>query len=300
MGRQPRRQRKNRVQSHLSGIAFLLRVAIVAGMLLSQHVSGDGAGAVMPDEDRRSIIQFFKNRFPAQELQNYVNGALMLRADAKSQYDSIMEFAPFQGDIDRGRAIWEKPFRNGRHFADCFPNAARGVAADYPKFDPSLGRVVTFEAEINRCLRENDETEFGYDDVSTMGVLTAYARTLSDGAIMNIRVDGPGARAKYEAGRAFFYRRIGQFNQACASCHVTHAGHYFRDELLSPALGQATHFPVFRGGEFLFTLHMRYQRCMEAMRAQPFAAGSEELDNLEYFHSYMSNGLPLKASVYRK
>jgi sulfur-oxidizing protein SoxA len=39
---------------------------------------------------------------------------------------------------------------------------------------------------------------------------------------------------------------------------------------------------------------------MEAVRAVPFAAGSEELNNLEYFHSYTSNGLPLKASVYRR
>jgi sulfur-oxidizing protein SoxA len=39
---------------------------------------------------------------------------------------------------------------------------------------------------------------------------------------------------------------------------------------------------------------------MEAVRAVPFAAGSEELNNLEYFHSYLSNGLPLKASVYRR
>jgi sulfur-oxidizing protein SoxA len=118
--------------------------------------------------------------------------------------------------------------------------------------------------------------------------------------LMDVRVDSPGARRKYDAGRAFYFRRIGQHNLACASCHYTHAGRYFRDELLSPTIGQAVHFPVFRGGEFLFTLHMRYQRCMEAVRAVPFAAGREELNNLEYFHSYLNNGLPLKASIYRR
>ena len=107
--------------------------------------------------------------------------------------------------------------------------------------------------------------------------------------------------ATVEAGRDFYFRRIGQHNLACASCHLTHAGRYFREELLSPAIGQAVHFPVFRtGGQKLNTLHMRYQRCMEALRAVPFAAGSEELNNLEYFHSYLNNGLPLKASVYRR
>jgi sulfur-oxidizing protein SoxA len=36
------------------------------------------------------------------------------------------------------------------------------------------------------------------------------------------------------------------------------------------------------------------------VRAVPFKIGSEEYNDLEYFHSYMSNGLPLQASVWRK
>jgi L-cysteine S-thiosulfotransferase len=278
----------------------ILGLALVAGSVLPHAATAEDPGSRTPEDDRRQLVEFFKDRFSGVPLEQYIHGALMLSADAKAQYDSIMEFPPFQGDLERGRTLWEQPFRNGRRLADCFADGGRGAAAAYPHYDAAAGRVVTFEAEINRCLRANGEPEFAYDDVATMGVATAYARTLSDGQPMNVRVDSPQAREKYEAGRAFFYRRIGQLNLACASCHVTHAGHYFRDELISPALGQANHFPVFRGGEFLFTLQMRYRRCMEAMRAVPYAAGSEELDNFEYFHSYISNGLPLKASVYRK
>ena len=259
-----------------------------------------GSGHATPEQDRDALIRFFEERFPDIPLDEYVHGALMLSEDAKSQYDSIMEFPPFQGDIDRGERLWKRPFENGRTFADCFPDGGRNVAGKYPYYDAATDRVVTFEMAINSCLRKNGETEFPYGDKETMGVLTAYARTLSDGMRIDVRVDSPAARRKYRAGRDFYYRRIGQLNLACASCHVDQAGRYFRDELLSPGLGQPAHFPVFRGGEHLNTLHMRYQRCMEAMRAVPFAAGSEELNNLEYFHSYISNGLPLKASVYRK
>lgn len=246
------------------------------------------------------MLQFFQQRFPGTPLEEYVHGALMLSRDAKAQYDSIMEFPPFQGDIDRGRTLWEAPFRNGKSFPDCFPNQGRNVAGNYPYFDERLGRVVTFEMAINDCLRSNGEAQLDYGERDTMGVLTAYARTLSDGMRISVRVDSPAARKRYEHGKAFFYRRIGQLNLACASCHVAHAGRYFRDELLSPAIGQPAHFPVFRAGENLHTLHMRYQRCMEAMRAVPLPAGSEALNNLEYYHSYLSNGVPLKASVYRK
>jgi L-cysteine S-thiosulfotransferase len=35
------------------------------------------------------------------------------------------------------------------------------------------------------------------------------------------------------------------------------------------------------------------------MGAAPFAPGSEELNHLEYFLAYLSNGLPLKANAWR-
>ena len=63
---------------------------------------------------------------------------------------------------------------------------------------------------------------------------------------------------------------------------------------------QATHWPVFRGGDSLNTIQARYKRCLEQIRAVPLEQGGEDFNNLEYFHSYLSNGLPLKASVYRK
>ncbi|HWQ40002.1 MAG TPA: sulfur oxidation c-type cytochrome SoxA [Burkholderiales bacterium] len=273
---------------------------VLAALAFLVSLLAAGGACASAESDRQALLAYFRERFPDIPLEQYVHGALMLSADAKAQYDSIMEFPPFQPDIDRGRRIWEARFKNGKSFADCFPNGGRAVAGKYPYFDPRLGKVVTFEMALNFCLRDNGESQFDYGDRNTMGVLTAYARTLSDGMPMDIRVEGKAAREKYEAGKALYYRRIGQMNVACASCHVTHAGRYFRDELISPVIGQAVHFPVFRGGEHLFTLHMRYQRCMEAVRAVPFPAGSEELNNLEYFHSYLSNGLPLKASVYRK
>ncbi|MBZ0090715.1 MAG: sulfur oxidation c-type cytochrome SoxA, partial [Sulfuricellaceae bacterium] len=139
-----------------------------------------------------------------------------------------------------------------------------------------------------------------YSDMKTMGVLTSYARTLSDGMKMNIKVNGPKALAAYENGKEFFYKRRGQLNFSCASCHVDNAGNRIRSELLSPIVGQATHWPVFRGGDTLVTLQQRYVGCIKQVRAEPFKPGSLEYNNLEYFHSYMSNGLPLHASVFRK
>ena len=67
---------------------------------------------------------------------------------------------------------------------------------------------------------------------------------------------------------------------------------------LSPAVGQAVHWPVVRAGKPL-TLQQRIRECLELMGAAPFPAGSDELNNIEYFRAYLSNGLTLKANAAR-
>ena len=253
-----------------------------------------------PEAERQRLVQIFSQRFPGVPLEDYVYGAMITNPDARAQYDQIMEFPPFIGDIEAGRRIWDTPFRNGRRFADCFADGGRNVVGNYPYYDAAAGRVITFEAALNRCLKDNGEPEMAYGQRSPMGVLTAYARTLSDGMRMNVKVDSPAARAHFEAGRDLFFRRIGQLNAACAGCHLHHAGSTMRMEIISPALGHATHWPIFRGGEELMTFQGRFKRCMEQMRAVPFGYDSVEWNDLEYFLSYLSNGIPLKSSVMRK
>ena len=253
-----------------------------------------------PEQDRLAFVKLYQTKFPDKPFEDYVYGALMLSEDAKQQYDSIMEWPPFSPVIDAGEAMWEKPFNNGKTYADCFPNGGKMAAGDYPQYNDKLGKVVTFEMAINQCLVANGETPLQMSDMKTMGVLMSFARTLSDGMKMSIKVDSPAAMEKYEAGKRFFYTRRGQLNFACASCHMQNAGNTLRTEILSPTVGQATHWPVFRGGDNLNTIQARYKRCLEQIRAVPLEQGGEDFNNLEYFHSYLSNGLPLKASVYRK
>ena len=253
-----------------------------------------------PEAERQRLVQIFSQRFPGVPLEDYVYGAMIGNPDARAQYDQIMEFPPFIGDIEAGRRIWDTPFRNGRRFADCFADGGHNVVGNYPYYDAAAGRVITFEAALNRCLKDNGEPEMAYGQRSPMGGLTAYARTLSDGMRMNVKVDSPAARAHFEAGRELFFRRIGQLNAACAGCHLHHAGSTMRMEIISPALGHATHWPIFRGGEELMTFQGRFKRCMEQMRAVPFGYDSGEWNDLEYFLSYLSNGIPLKSSVMRK
>ena len=271
-------------------------------VLISVGIGMVGTAAfATPVQDRQNLVNYFTGKFPAIPLDKYVYGSLAFDPDSMAQYNSIMDFPPFGAAIDQAGQMWSQPFRNGKTYAGCFSDGGKNVAGNYPYFDERSNKVVTFEIAINACRTANGERAYVYGDPATMGKLTAYARTLSDGMLMNVKVDGPAAQAAFDAGKKIFYARRGQLGFSCASCHVMEAGARYRSEILSPVLGQAVHWPVFRGGdENPVTLQARFAGCDKMLRAQPFAIGGTEYNNLEYFYSYISNGLPLKASVFRK
>ncbi|MBT9614099.1 MAG: sulfur oxidation c-type cytochrome SoxA [Burkholderiales bacterium] len=272
----------------------LLLAVIGASLLLGAM----GANAT-PEQDRKEVLEFYKNKFPNLKFDDYVNGALGFSADALQQYKAIMEFPPYDSEFDKGKKMWETPFKNGKKYADC-GNVGKNMAGHYPYFDEKLGKVVTYEMAINSCRKANGEDEFAYSDMKTMGLLTAYSRSLSDGMKMSVKVEGAKALEAYEKGKQFFYQRRGQLSFSCGHCHMQQVGTTLRTEYLSPALGHAVHWPEFRGGDTVTTLQTRYVQCNRQVRAAPFKQGSEEYNNLEYFHSYISNGLPMQTPVFRK
>lgn len=273
---------------------------LLAGMATLGIVFGAGMAHATPESDRQDFIKYYTGKFPNVKVEDYVYGALAFDSDSKSQYEAIMEFPPFEGEIEKGQKMWEKPFKNGKTYADCLPNGGKQIAGNYPLFDEAKGKVVTLIDAINDCRVANGEEAYKPNDMKTMGLLTAYMRTLSDGMLVNIKVEGPKAMAAYEDGKKTFFSRRGQLNFACASCHVQNVGSRLRSELISPAVGHAVHWPVFRAGDNLVALQNRYTGCFSQVRAVPPPVGGTTMNNLEYFHSSLSNGLPMKASVFRK
>ncbi len=273
---------------------------LLAGLAGLSIALGAASVQASPEQDRQDLVKYYTTKYPNVKLEDYVYGALAFDADSKAQYDAIMEFPPFEEQVEKGRKLWETPFKNGKTYADCLPNGGKMIAGNYPMFDDAKGKVVTLENAINDCRVANGEAAYKPGDKNTLGYLTAYMRTLSDGMLMNIKVEGPKAMAAYEEGKKTFFTRKGQLNFACASCHVQNAGTRLRSELISPAVGQAVHWPVFRGGDNLVTLQNRYVGCFKQVRAVSPAIDSAIMNDLEYFHSSLSNGLPMKASVFRK
>lgn len=266
-----------------------LALAAGLGAALAAH-----AGA---EQVRAALASRLQQQLPALSPSDYALGAGAFDAELQARIEEGAAGVPATGIVEAGRRIWTRKFRNGRSLAGCFPNGGRRIAAAYPQFDARLKRVVTLEMAINQCLKTHGEPLLDASDPEAMGAVSAYVRSLSDGRKMAVRVPA-AAEERFEQGRRLYFTRLGQQNFACASCHVQGAGRRFADVPLSPAIGQATHWPVIRDGRAI-TLHSRMRECLELMGAAPFPAGSDELNHLEYFLAYLSNGLPLKANVWR-
>lgn len=254
-----------------------------------------GAAFGSASEVKGEIAARLAAQLPGHTAQDYVLGAAAFDPELRAQVEAGAAAAA--AVLSAGKRLWERRFANGRSLAGCFPNGGRRVAAAYPQYDPRLKRVVTLEMAVNQCLKSHNEPLLDPADPATMGAVMAWLRSLSDGRKMAVRVPA-SAQPRFEEGRRLYFSRMGQRNYACASCHLQGAGRRFGDTPLSPAIGQATHWPVIRGAEAV-TLQARIRECLELMGAAPFPAGSEELNRIEYFLGYLSNGLPLRANVPR-
>jgi sulfur-oxidizing protein SoxA len=254
-----------------------------------------------PQQDLDAFQDYYKKRFPGTPFDDFINGVYSIDAASREQWEDIEDFPPYELNISSGEELFNKPFANGNTYASCFFNGGIGIRQNYPYFDTVRGEVVTLELAINECRKANGEKPLKWKK-GPIADISAYMAYTSRGNVFDIKIpDDPRAVAAYERGKKHFYQKRGQLNMACADCHKFYAGNYIRADLLSPALGQLTHFPVYRskwGG--IGTTHRRYGGCNKQVRAKPFKAQSAEYRALEYFHTYMSNGLVVNGPGARK
>jgi sulfur-oxidizing protein SoxA len=254
-----------------------------------------------PEQDREAFRAYFLKRFPDVPVVEYVNGLYAIDQEARAQWQDIEAFPPYEFAVEEGEALFGQPFANGRGYADCFENGGVAIRQLYPRFDLQRGEVVTLELALNHCRTDNGEQAYPYQS-DQLVALSAFMAWTSRGQASAVEIpDDPRALAAYEDGKRFYYSKRGQLNFACSDCHVTAAGAWVRADHLSASLGHPSHFPVYRSklGKMI-SLHSRFYGCVRDVGAQPFDEQSEAYRNLEYFLTYMSNGLEVNGPGARK
>ncbi len=292
-------------------------VSILAASIATVAFAGDFA--TQANKDRKALQEYMEKKFASRKTAaNYFPystkeeldknfkwglkgddfrlGSYAFNKGGKSQYDEMNEMPPYEDNVDAGKELYE----NTKGIKKCFPDPA--IRGEYPKFDNKKKEVVTLAKAINSCLKANGEKPWKVTKGKMTDLQAYFASTSKEkGKKVHIVIDSKEAAEAYERGKKEYYSQRGYLQLSCANCHVQGAGKRVRNEYLSPLFGATTHFPVYRlSWEGLGTLERRIKGCEKDEGENPHKPGSKWQNELIYFMSYMSNGLPVDGPDIRK
>lgn len=226
------------------------------------------------------------------------SGYAYIKPDTRAMQDDEFE-NPGMLTVARGRQLFNRP-GSGKACADCHePDGAgldRQAIARYPVYDAESAQLVALQTQISRCRTAAGASTLPANHPELVALET-FVRHLALGETVNVQTDGPVAEL-LEQGERLYRTRYGLIDMACDQCHDIYPGQMIRGQMISQ--GQGNGFPAYRLdiGE-ITNLSQRIQQCMTSMRAEPFAADSEEISLLEFYIMSRSNGLDIETPAVR-
>lgn len=204
--------------------------------------------------------------------------------------------------IEQGEEIWNTvEGEAGKSCASCHNDASesmKGVGAAYPKWNAKAGKPYNLELQINDCRVNNMKAEpYKFDDANQIATV-AYIRHQSHSMPVKLDLSEGDMQAWWEKGKEAYYRRTGQLNLSCASCHEENYGNNIRADHLSQ--GQLNGFPTYRLKQGrLISVHNRFRGCIRDTRATQPDAFSDVLMALEVYVTWRATGLSVETPAIR-
>lgn len=205
--------------------------------------------------------------------------------------------------VELGEDYWNKvEGTEGKSCASCHDDAASSMAdvgSSYPTWHEASGRPINVELQINQCRVNNMGAEEFAFDKSGQKPLTAYIKHQSYGKPVKLDLEQGDMMAWWEKGKELYYKRTGQLNLSCASCHEKNNGKYIRADHLSQ--GNVNGFPTYRLKQAgLISTHNRFRGCIRDTRAEFPKAFSDELMALELYVTWRGTGLSVETPGVRQ
>lgn len=235
---------------------------------------------------------------PLHELiSGYHFNDLALRSLQDDDFDN-----PAFAWVTQGEKLWTQIEGTQRKScASCHPGgseAMRGKAATYPKFYSDVKRVISLEQRINLC-RENKMGAVPWPYTSdALQAMTAYLRLQSRNMPIGVEIDGAAAQT-FTRGKSLYFARMGRYGMSCAQCHNERYGSTINGKIINQGHPNGT--PAYSvSAQKIVSLHERFQKCHQLMRAEPYELGSPEYIALELYLNWRADGLPLEAPAVRR
>jgi sulfur-oxidizing protein SoxA len=202
--------------------------------------------------------------------------------------------------VQAGQQLWAAaPSAQSRSCASCHgePPRMRGVAVRYPAWDEALRRPVNLGGRINQCRQRHQGQPPWPAEHEDLLALQALVGLQSRGLPVEPPQD-PRLQPFRERGAALFQQRIGQLDLSCATCHDQLAGGKLAGVPIPQ--GHANGYPLYRlEWQALGSLERRVRNCMTGVRADPLAAHSVEMVELELHLALRALGMPLETPAVR-
>lgn len=239
---------------------------------------------------------------PGHPFKEVTSGWLYREGETRAtEADSFAN--PGMLNVERGEVIWNTvEGEAGKSCASCHNNASetmKGVGATYPKWKADAGKPFNLELQINACRTDNMKAEpYKFDDADQRDLVT-YIKHQSLGTPVKVDLAAGEMMSWWEKGKERYYKRTGQLNLACASCHEANSGKYIRADHLSQ--GNTNGFPTYRFvAAGMVSLHNRFRGCIRDTRAEQPKAFSDELMALEVYTAWRGQGLSVETPAVRQ
>lgn len=242
-------------------------------------------------KDREAIKRSMANGL-GDEFMNYKNIRWLKRDGFNG---SLLE--------EEAQVIFSKPGSKGKSCASCHGSKGeklKGVAATYPKFDKKLGGMVSLSSRIKNCGSKYVGVNLPVNEGDN-NLLEVYVTLLSHGRPVQVDVSSGPQKKAFERGRDNFFKRVGQFGFACASCHTPPTVlKRLRGMRPSTPYGDGASYPIFEYPDYperhyIVTLQHQIQACASLARMKTEDEGSPEYTDMETFLRALSNGYEVNA-----
>jgi len=286
-------------------------IAIAVAVTASASVLADQSGAYAPGRDLM-IPHVSGDMKLTGTYENWKDKEALKASMAAGMPDHLMNYKDirwlkqdtFNGSLlhEDGEKLFQQKNAQGKSCASCHGEKGKefkGVAARYPVFDKKKNKVMALTGRINNCSTEYLKKPMpeGTGDNTLLAVLvTSY----SHGMPIDLDVTSAGPlKASYEKGKDLFFKRVGHFNFACASCHTgTTVLKQLRGMRPSTPYGDAAQYPIFEfpshpDQHYVLTMQAQIVACAAAARMKTTVEGSPEYTDMEVFLRSLSNGHPI-------
>jgi L-cysteine S-thiosulfotransferase len=213
--------------------------------------------------------------------------------------------------IDKGKELFREkrgPKKASLEQCDFGLGAGKleGASAQLPRYFPDTDKVQDLESRLLTCMVELQG--FKREDIvkraispagssgSDVEALALYITSRSNGMKMNVALRHPKEHEMYKAGEYLFYRRSGQTDFGCITCHGEANKRIRLQDLVHMTEKKGVQevvstWPAYRGAHYVVrTMQWRLYDCFWQMRLPELAYLSDTSIALTTYLHYQGNG----------